>query len=106
MSEDMDIQAGVLDAEGSPHQFGVWYPIESAPKDGSAVFCFGGFNQENPRIIRWDVSGRNGGWRSNGFYFNPTHWMPLPPPPSQGDRSDEPESTASNMKSQTTPEGS
>jgi hypothetical protein len=66
-----------------------WQPIESAPKDGTPLllfspldyFTFG--NVENGLI--W-VSGGwrcgSSGWRGDGgIDHEPTHWMPLPPPP-------------------------
>lgn len=97
------IQDGVSDAKRSPYQFGTWYPIESAPKDIDLILyspdrgCAS--NRERFELRYWgSVSGR---WTHSWA----THWMPLPPPPSQGDLSAEPESTASNMN-QTNPEGS
>lgn len=58
-----------------------WSPIETAPMDGTRVmvFCLG-----EARIARW-----NGySWLTvPGDYtlrkdYPPTHWMPLPDPPS------------------------
>jgi len=78
-------------------------PIETAP-----IECFGSSEEENPEILvysRWDWGGMDReecsleySWRvaeyedghfwsvtSNPYRdkaFNPTHWMPLPPPPA------------------------
>jgi Protein of unknown function (DUF551) len=71
-----------------------WQPIETAPKDGSAILLYspkhgtveggwdqvdGGGHPENGPSIYW--------WASryvvfeDGPYDAPTHWMPLPAPP-------------------------
>lgn len=75
-----------------------WYPIETAPKDGTTVM---GFDPKYPmfcdaaRIVQWTTTGtsiedeeeegRAQGWTGprDGFVgdFEPTHWMPLPDPP-------------------------
>lgn len=55
-----------------------WQPIETAPKDGTAIIVGGGTAEWNPNqygwfshqgqaIIEWEV----------------THWMPLPEPPKE-----------------------
>ncbi len=66
----------------------VWLTIDTAPKDGTRVILF-----HKPEMIGIGYWGRNGhynplGWlthSSSGGYINhidqPTHWMPLPPPP-------------------------
>lgn len=57
-----------------------WQPIETAPKDGS-------------QFLASDITGYhfNCWWENEGYEArwmdeidsepNPTHWMPLPPPP-------------------------
>jgi hypothetical protein len=56
-----------------------WQPIASAPKDETRVLLA---KVGNPSLHTafW----RGGIWNcGGGFYFNsPTHWMPLPNPPS------------------------
>ena len=84
---------------------GVWQPIETAPKDGTWILLCGGRTDEDfylrdepeaqSRIVsafwllspcgdedgeEWSVGFWDGSWRTG--YENPTHWMPLPPPPS------------------------
>lgn len=79
-----------------------WKTIDSAPKDGTAVLvmrndwpgCPGGVatecNGHNTYVAEfWSGEGEDGEWVC---YMNavqdpycpvtPTHWMPLPPPPS------------------------
>lgn len=64
-----------------------WQPIETVPRDGSRIL---GGKFSNPDIvgevsaIRWNVPGEY--WEDHGFQYcteqpDPTHWMPLPPPP-------------------------
>lgn len=83
-----------------------WRPIETAPLDGTPVLLFcPGMNNWNrlyglPDIVvgiwaddwpgqGWlsDVGDIEGGYESTGDYFvharlAPTHWQPLPPPPT------------------------
>lgn len=86
-----DLQTSALDS---------WEPIKSAPKDGSEITLSNGITvaqgawhnvAPSTQEIR-DADGRyvdqidcNGfeGWSdsSGGMQPEPTHWMPLPPPP-------------------------
>lgn len=59
-----------------------WQPIETAPRDGTRILLF----REG-----WHVNCAVGYWRIDWHEFapvggecfpQPTHWMPLPPPPS------------------------
>jgi hypothetical protein len=61
-----------------------WQPIETAPKDGSSILAIWrwGDNPDNGAethmVVRWC-----GWWDAQGFTQpEPTHWMPLPEPPS------------------------
>ena len=66
--------------------FGVWQPIETAPKDGTWIMVYWptmGIGQY-PFVVFWDE-----GWqparysdRDYGEAF-PTHWMPLPAAPKK-----------------------
>lgn len=70
-----------------------WQPIETAPKDGTVVLVcnrYGtwvakhqevyqsGYRPENP----WFVMMLNMKHMSNPPNYRPTHWMPLPEPPT------------------------
>ena len=84
---------------------GVWQDIETAPRDGTWILLCGGRTDEDfylrdepeaqSRIVsafwllsprgdgdgeEWSVGFWDGSWRTG--YENPTHWMPLPAPPS------------------------
>ena len=70
-----------------------WKPIESAPKDGTAVLgCVGNApGHYAPRMIVWAAYHPNAQgkecWRDAPICGNKmervTHWMPLPPPPGK-----------------------
>lgn len=72
-----------------------WQPIETAPRDGTAIFVWATREgwRDNPRMVaaRWYHSANS--WYVYGCgptkhseqwldSCNPTHWMPLPPPPN------------------------
>ena len=76
-----------------------WKPIESAPRDGTAILVY----WHSPHVEEhtvcdvncavsawWSEEGENGEWicymdmpEDPTLHFDPTHWMPLPPPPEQ-----------------------
>jgi hypothetical protein len=78
-----------------------WQPIETAPRDGSRVLCWGP-SWDWPGFLRWfDAHPRSGlpSWEDaseydQSYYYNvftdlpgsgkdtPTHWFPIPAPPS------------------------
>src|SRR5215469_4620566 len=74
-----------------------WQPIESAPKDGTALLWFPDFPTNEVQLGSWHAYsepawGLEGEWRDKdtGEFFEngdgyvcPTHWRPLPPPPGQ-----------------------
>lgn len=63
-----------------------WQPIATAPKDGTAILAWHPDWQDEPLSLRWH--GHWHKWILNGVLLDlgdwgePTHWMPLPPPPS------------------------
>lgn len=74
-----------------------WQPIETAPKDGTWIIVFGGYAADDDAdrtfaIVQWSNYLNCGktyprwmfAWYDGGYYgryYDPTHWMPLPPPP-------------------------
>jgi hypothetical protein len=88
-----------------------WQPIKTAPKDGTAVLVWDA--PEGALTVGWEVAkylAKDGysvgrmttdlynsgimGWvraapHHTRLYYklsNPTHWMPLPEPPQEGDK--------------------
>jgi len=64
-----------------------WQPIETAPKDGTRFLAY---EDGNHYALEWcpDMPCGGGYWASYcGQYVTmspePTHWMPLPAPPSR-----------------------
>jgi hypothetical protein len=61
-----------------------WQPIETAPKDGTRILtCEEGVVLEN-QWFNFDVLRRHKGTEYCRWFSqqNPTHWMPLPKPPT------------------------
>jgi hypothetical protein len=66
-----------------------WQPIETAPKDGTAIIAFipGTYNKVD--IVAFGSDGNSGeAWCHarcvDGLNAgNPSHWMPLPEPPKE-----------------------
>jgi hypothetical protein len=82
--------------------FGVWSPIETAPKDGTSILLAWAINADG-EPIRWEEDPKTAqvhvqvaawwegedAWivycamvRDPKLHFIPTHWMPLPPSPN------------------------
>lgn len=66
---------------------GQWQPIETAPKDGLVMLLYpcGMFGTVSPDVGYWDRDKGYEAWRTlDGERIEPmpTHWMPLPDPPS------------------------
>jgi hypothetical protein len=61
-----------------------WQPIETAPKDGTRVILYRAgrkvcLGEYVPRDWGWMLEG----WKnSNGNFFEPSHWQPLPEAPA------------------------
>lgn len=59
-----------------PVEIPSWFPITTAPKDGTDIIVFSGA----VRIAYWV----HGQWTDYAHStLCPTHWMPLPPPPQK-----------------------
>jgi len=65
-----------------------WQPIETAPKDGTLVLVFEASqgvavacqNGETWYLdVPWNAPDLS---QDFSMYYAPTHWMPLPPPPT------------------------
>jgi hypothetical protein len=66
-----------------------WQPIETAPTNGKQFICWNGeemliLNKPKGHALgRWEKISKK--WTGSFVRFdNPTHWMPLPPPPNTG----------------------
>ena len=62
-----------------------WQPIETAPRDGAQILAYGAhqhYPEEYTTKIQWWSDGING-WGATGVSIIPTHWMPLPKPPTE-----------------------
>lgn len=74
-----------------------WMPIETAPRDGTPILVYEPSNVPGPdnfSLVTWFTwnDGTGGKWQlaecgsyaADGDTMNddPTHWMPLPPPPN------------------------
>ena len=69
-----------------------WQPIETAPKDGTEIDLWTLNGREpaarfNVKRNRWEVIGLDGFDTLNWVDVDgkPTHWMPLPAPPKDGE---------------------
>lgn len=76
-----------------------WQPIETAPKDGTDVLLFRAtkYRVLPPTVAGWFDKGVIPGWYTydepdKAFDGEPTHWMPLPAPPSLQPASEQPTS--------------
>ncbi len=58
-----------------------WFPIETAPKDGTWVECTNEIWTRPVRSLQFDY---NVWIDEKGFGFSPTHWRPLEPTTEKG----------------------
>lgn len=68
-----------------------WHPIETAPKDGTAILVWDGYNQYvafwgesslwSKGADQWCYGECSGEYNSHRAVYEPTHWMPLPANP-------------------------
>ena len=77
------LQAHIQDMTG-------WRPIESAPRDDTRILVWRPRASEfcpNVGVDRWRMINCKKpyeGWAMSSTVSQPTHWMPLPPPPQEG----------------------
>lgn len=104
-----------LVSDDTQSEGGSWRPIETAPKDGTLILAVEDFTRvddndnaypEDFAVVQWVKRG----WVGFGLYlesFQPTHWMPLPAPPSvsDGDRNGEDAGAAECEACQRGPDG-
>jgi hypothetical protein len=58
-----------------------WQPIETAPKDGTVVLaCEIDYYPESVASANFESG--SWWWHMEGSRATPTHWQPLPPPPT------------------------
>jgi hypothetical protein len=71
---------------------GVWQPIETAPKDSTAILLWPYtpgdiWSGHAPKEVALGYYVADGVWLNPedafGTTFEPTHWMPLPEPPEE-----------------------
>ena len=64
-----------------------WQPIETAPRDGVSILVY---DDMDYFVVQWDGKGWWNGLYDIEFFepvyitdtIEPTHWQPLPPPPT------------------------
>lgn len=64
-----------------------WQPIETAPRDGTRIFVYcPKLNEPKETIVAYSMEDTIFPWREDDGALlqrdQPTHWMPLPNPPS------------------------
>lgn len=117
--EDSIQSRGSLSAtdKPSPFQFGVWYPIETVPNDTTVILAnfdamclltgaphvwtatyvtkwVDGHGKPVDDLVLADPMWCECSHAATNENGEPTHWTPLPEPPSNGDGVDEPKSDA------------
>lgn len=80
-----DREAVIEECATLPNVPSNWRPIAEAPRDGTSILaCHAGGN--SVWKIRWGLDGK---WGMSGYpiFWEPTHWQPLPSPPTaEGER--------------------
>ena len=88
---DEDFNQLLASEDYSAPEGNTWQPIETAPKDETQILTAG----SEIEIAYWQEftdTGKAKGWRDgwfnlSGYYIHPTHWMPLPEPPTKEEQS-------------------
>jgi hypothetical protein len=55
-----------------------WQPIATAPRDGTGII--GNYGPNFVALMEWSKKSKT--WTDGSFFYQPTHWRPLPAPPS------------------------
>lgn len=69
-----------------------WRSIDSAPRDGTRILVWPFWSDGLPAEVHWrnGLTDRTRRWEQVGGLHptgvEPTHWMPLPPPPTESAR--------------------
>jgi hypothetical protein len=63
---------------------GGWQPIETAPRDGTEVVGMWMYGGANHCIMVWKLDKWCRKFNVN-YSYTPTHWMPLPAAPTEGE---------------------
>lgn len=80
MSENV-VTLPVVRIERLDDKMDEWKPIETAPKDGTAIWVAGVGTMEPVRTqSHWHGEWQNI-YNGNSIGWKPTHWQPLPVPP-------------------------
>lgn len=67
---------------------GEWQDISSAPKDTTHILLFDGYQIDIGSYREWKEYGQNYAWYDQQCIpIEPTHWQPLPAPPTTSDKS-------------------
>lgn len=90
----LDIYKAMLSASpAAPAASDGWFPMESAPRDGTKILILIGGDAVT---VQWHVEYGEGYWKSAvhhqcyyGSEDEPTHWMPHTPPRAASDEKDE-----------------
>jgi len=62
---------------------GGWQPIGTAPKDGRRIIVWVPGAPQHVFTAHW-IARLGAFWLDGEYDIQPTHWMPLPKPPSEG----------------------
>jgi hypothetical protein len=64
-----------------------WQPIETAPKDGTEIIAYRKVQPPHIEAMSWADYGDTGRWYwtydGDSPDVQPTHWIPIPPPPEE-----------------------
>lgn len=82
---DTKNEEGTQRSEVASTPFGVWQPIETAPKDGTHFYSY--FQDVEEVVCPYDITywgklSYGNGWITMGGESFPSHWMPLPDAPN------------------------